>query len=279
MGGYASIEEFQKQGIELDSLSNAAFWIHQRQDLIAAVVNHRIPKTNYDHTGLGRSFDPADRLTWTKRGTCIHAEVIKFCFGSSRGSIDDFKAVLSELEQWDRCKPDVFTPVFYREQDPLEGRPFPDICFTLDDCGKYMRTQTLLIVSLLIYVTQAMAIAYYYFSMLLMAIHDPTVPRMGPALLESQKQVEVWNLFHCFNEQSNNLSIRLQKEVIYYLRLLCGIVCSNPVPPARTVCCLAISQCTTTPKPLPCSYIRPTNPFSVIRWGMGDRHKRTESYA
>lgn len=132
LGGYASIEEFQNKGIELDSLSNAAFWIHQRQELIAAVVNHRIPKTNYDHTGL----DPADRLTWTKRGTCIHAEVIKFCFGSSRGSIDNFKAVVSELEQWDRYKPDVFTPVFYREQDPLEGRPFPDICFTLDDCGK-----------------------------------------------------------------------------------------------------------------------------------------------
>lgn len=50
---------------------------------------------------------------------------------------------MSELEQWDRCKPNEFTPVFYREQDPLEGRPFPDICFTLDDCGKWMRTQSL----------------------------------------------------------------------------------------------------------------------------------------
>lgn len=88
LGGYASIEEFQKQAIEL---SNAAFWVHQRQDLIAAVASHRVPKTNYDNTGLDRSFNPTDRLMWTKRGTCLHAEVIKFCFGSSRSSTEDFK--------------------------------------------------------------------------------------------------------------------------------------------------------------------------------------------
>lgn len=141
LGGYASIEEFQKQAIEMDSLSNAAFWIHQRQDLIAAVANHRVPKTNYDNTSLDRSFDPADRLTWTKRGTCLHADVIKFCFGSSRTSIEDFKLIMSQLEQWNRCKPDDFTPVFYREHDLLEGRHFPEICFTLDDCGEYTETQ------------------------------------------------------------------------------------------------------------------------------------------
>lgn len=136
LGGYASIEEFQKQAIEMDSLSNASFWIHQRQDLIASIANHRVPKTNYDHTGLDRSFNPADRLTWTKRGICIHAEVIKFCFGSSKTSIEDFEVVVTQLEQWDRRKPNDFTPVFYREHNPLEGRHFPDICFTLDDGGK-----------------------------------------------------------------------------------------------------------------------------------------------
>lgn len=35
----------------------------------------------------------------------------------------------------------------------------------------------------------------------------------------------------------------------HYLRLLCGIACSNPVPPARTISCVAISQCTEPPPP------------------------------
>lgn len=51
----------------------------------------------------------------------------------------------------------------------------------------------LVIVPFLTLEIPAMAMAYHCFSMLLMAIHDPTVPKMGPEFLESQKRVKVWS--------------------------------------------------------------------------------------
>ncbi|KAJ4248806.1 hypothetical protein NW762_012644 [Fusarium torreyae] len=203
LGGYAFVAEVQEQALELDDLGNAAFWVHQRQDLIVAISNHRAPKTDPNRTGLDRSFGSANTKTWAKRATCLHAEVVNFCFDSATATKDGFSEIMAKLEQWDRCKPAVFKPVLYRESDASLSTSLPDICFTVDEC--------------------AMAWAYHLFSRLLMAIHDPAVPRMGPDFIQGQT--------------------RVKKEVSHYLRLLCGIASSNPVPPARTVVCLAISQC------------------------------------
>lgn len=46
----------------------------------------------------------------------------------------------------------------------------------------------------LMFAVPALAVGYYFFSMLLMVVHDPAMPRMGPEFLESQKRVKVGRL-------------------------------------------------------------------------------------
>ncbi|KAJ4264536.1 hypothetical protein NW762_005738 [Fusarium torreyae] len=54
-----------------------------------------------------------------------------------------------------------------------------------------------------------------------MLVHDPRMPKVGAQYLESQKKTK--------------------EQILYYLRMLCGLACASPVPPARGVTCLAVS--------------------------------------
>lgn len=133
------MEESRQQvlHLEVDDLRNAAFWVHQRQDLVAAVVNHRGPRTRFNCVGLDLTFGPADGHTWAKRATCLHSEVVDFCFGSGFKSIEVFYGIMGRLEKWDQCKPEAFTPVSQAESGSSHDRIFPEVCFTVDFCGEY----------------------------------------------------------------------------------------------------------------------------------------------
>ena len=78
-----------------------------------------------------------------------------------------------------------------------------------------------------------------------MTVFDPVVPRIGPKCLEAQKIIKVG----CTSLRLKGVvsNSQIQDTVLRYLRLLCGIACCNPVPPARVVSCLAISQCKCCP--------------------------------
>ncbi|KAK7903657.1 hypothetical protein LTR67_001677 [Exophiala xenobiotica] len=172
LGGYASVAESQ-QHIQLSTslLSTAAFWIHQRQDAFNALINQRLPKTDLDCSGLDRSTSFADADTWAKRATCLHAETVCFCFSSDATSKDKYDNLLQRLEDWNQHKPDIFSPVFHQERDIMQGRHFPEICFLWDCC--------------------AFALSYHYLSMLLMTVYDPSVPKIGPLMLEGRKRIDV----------------------------------------------------------------------------------------
>lgn len=141
LGGYASVAEFQarNQHRRWAGLSQAAFWVHQRQDAYNALINQRAPATDLERSGLDRSAAPADEYTWAKRTTCLNAEVVDFCLGPDAGSTERYHSISARLQEWDRCKPDVFKPVFFRDRDPSGGRFFPDICFLLDYCCEYLQ--------------------------------------------------------------------------------------------------------------------------------------------
>lgn len=55
----------------------------------------------------------------------------------------------------------------------------------------YPERKIVTVVSFLMFAMPALAVVYYFFSMLLMVVHDPAIPRMGPEFLESQKRVKV----------------------------------------------------------------------------------------
>ena len=134
LGGYASVAE---RGQHWVGLSNAAFWIHQRQDAFFALVHQQVPNTDLTRSGLDRSNAPAPDHIWAKRATCLNADVVRYCFGPDMGSAQKYYELMQRLENWDLYKPDTFRPVYYEERCPEAGRYFPDIYLLMDTCSKY----------------------------------------------------------------------------------------------------------------------------------------------
>ncbi|KAG5799763.1 hypothetical protein H9Q69_001274, partial [Fusarium xylarioides] len=136
LGGYASVAEPITKDLPWDGFRRTALWIHLRQDIFNAVINQRVPRTNVNRLGIDRSSSSADETTWAKRVLCLEAEVVGYCFGSEGSPIQQYKDLEARLEDWDRQKPQTFTPVFYQERDPSQGVPFPIISVLLDSCDK-----------------------------------------------------------------------------------------------------------------------------------------------
>ncbi|KAF4440320.1 ARCA-like protein [Fusarium acutatum] len=201
LGGYASVAESFRQDLPWEGFPQAALWIHLRQDIFNAVINQRVPRTNVHRLGIDRKSSPADETTWAKRVLCLEAEVIGYCFGHEGSSIQQHEALEARLEDWDRQKPQTFTPVFYQERDLSQGVSFPVVSVLLDSC--------------------AFGLSHYYFAMLMMLVHDPRMPKVGTQYLKCQKEIRI--------------------KILHFLRLLCGLASSSPVPPARGMTCLALS--------------------------------------
>ncbi|TVY68577.1 hypothetical protein Focb16_v002567 [Fusarium oxysporum f. sp. cubense] len=201
LGGYASVAESFRQDLPWEGFRQAALWIHLRQDIFNAVINQRVPRTNVNRLGIDRSSSPTDETTWAKRVLCLEAEVVEYCFSHEGSSIQRYTSLEVRLEDWDRQKPQTFTPVFYQERDPSQGVSFPIVSVLLDSC--------------------VFALSHYYFAMLMMLVHDPRMPKVGTQYLECQKEIRI--------------------KILHFLRLLCGLASSSPVPPARGMTCLALS--------------------------------------
>lgn len=211
----------QSQNPQMTGLMEAAFWVHQRQDVYNAILNQRLPRTDLLWSGLDRSVSPAPENVWAKRATCLNADVVEFCFAVD-SSIKRYRKVMRDLDAWYTHKPETFEPVYFIPADLARGRFFPKICMLSDVC--------------------AFALSYYYFCMLMMAVYDPTVPRIGKRVSEGRETVKVSLVLESICADDTWLTTA-QRNVLEYLRILCGLACSNPVPPARVVTCLAISQC------------------------------------
>lgn len=136
LGGFAFVAAVQEESREWEGLRNAALWLHQRQDVFNAILNQRPPKTNLTFCNIDRSMKEADEDIWAKRSTCLTADVATFCFGPEASSVIKYAALKEQLEQWERCKPPSFDPIYYVERDVALGRFFDDIWITLDACGE-----------------------------------------------------------------------------------------------------------------------------------------------
>jgi hypothetical protein len=117
-------------------LRNAAYWIHQRQDVYWCIVHQRAPKTDLGRSGLDRSTAPADECTWAKRATCLNAEVVGMIFGPDAGSVKNYVTIMRKLEAWFSNLPDTFLPAHYKEADPEAQRFFPEIYVLIDSCSE-----------------------------------------------------------------------------------------------------------------------------------------------
>lgn len=81
--------------------------------------------------------DEDDIYLWTKISTALAAEAAALCFGVGSHSEIAFDGLQQKLENWSIKKPVAFTPIYYDERDPTEGRFFPDVRFALDTCREF----------------------------------------------------------------------------------------------------------------------------------------------
>lgn len=240
LGGYASIEAAQHQDHVWTGLGNSALWIHQRQDVYNAILNQRLPRTDPDKCGIDRSMSPADDCIWAKRASCLASEVVSFCFGPDVASVEKYQCVSRRLDEWAMHRPDTFNPVYYAEADPSSGRFFPELCLLIEPCGRFQTISQDHACRRMLTTELVHGFAYFQLALLLMAVYDPTRPKIGPRYVEMREQTKVRPTVDlCFLR----LTQVRKAHVLQHLRILCGIAICNQVPPARNVACLAISQC------------------------------------
>jgi hypothetical protein len=136
MGGFAFVAAAQEDSQQLEGLRKAAFWVHQRQDVHNAIFNQQPPKTDLRMCGIDRSMNEASEDVWAKRAACLAADVVTFCFGPEAASVETYRELRHRLDRWQTSNPPSFIPLYSSERDMSTGQFFPEICLTLDACGK-----------------------------------------------------------------------------------------------------------------------------------------------
>ncbi|KAE8370295.1 hypothetical protein BDV27DRAFT_152181 [Aspergillus caelatus] len=155
---YEEISEVQNENRPWqEGLGRGAFWIHQRQDMINAILNQRPNKADLTFCGLNRIPNDPNPETWAKRSTCA-------------SSIERCEALRHQLDCWDMHKPPCYAPFFHGDLSHRTGDAFPEITFTLD--------------------AAIVGVAYYHLSMLLMAIYNPQQLKIGLLHVKSRQQIE-----------------------------------------------------------------------------------------
>lgn len=88
-------------------------------------------------------------------------------------------------------------------------------------------------------ITAVMGMQYNTLAHMLLVVHDPTIPQLGPSHKQSRAVVDVGKSPLC---KFSSLTHQLQRMVQEDVRTLCGVAQSNPrVFPCKFVACFAIA--------------------------------------
>jgi hypothetical protein len=178
----------------------AIYWAAFRQELWISLMTQRPFKLHI--FPAARSLEPANDSIWATRTIAHLADVSNFVFGEDRHSIFRYNQLMDENKSWTQCRPDSFDPFYFRQDRDGSGRNFPDIRFHQK--------------------THVMGTQYHLLAQMLLVVHDPTIPQLGPIHKASRAVVD--------------------KTVQDNVRTLCGVAQSNPkVFPCKFVACFAIA--------------------------------------
>lgn len=183
-------------------------------------------QSNLDRCNIDRSLDPTDDCTWANRIVVHCAEVINFCFSDDDHTVRRWAELKEYNQQWVKAVPGSFSPIYFQEAERESGEVFPQIWHIGDSHGKsgpssHTNFITTTRTSLMGSVT---GIQHYILSMILLAVYNPRLPRLGPG----QKAA----------------LLGVDDEVKTNIRSLCGMALSNrKTPPHMITACMGISMC------------------------------------
>jgi hypothetical protein len=178
----------------------AIYWAAFRQELWISLMTQRAFKLHI--FPADRSLEPANDSIWATRTIAHLGDVSNFVFGEGRNSIARYNQLMDENRSWTQCRPDSFDPYYFRQDRDGSGRNFPDIRFHQK--------------------THVMGTQYNLLAHMLLIVHDPTIPQLGPAHKASRAVVD--------------------RTVQDNVRTLCGVAQSNSKWfPCKFVACFAIA--------------------------------------
>ncbi|CAI6329320.1 unnamed protein product [Periconia digitata] len=178
----------------------AIYWAAFRQELWISLMTQRAFQLHI--FPADRSFDPADDSIWATRTIAHLGDVCNFAFGEQRHSVIRYDQLMEENKSWRMQRPDSFDPFFHRQDRDGSGRSFPDIRFHEK--------------------THVMGHQYNTLAHLLLVVHNPSIPQLGPSHKHARRVVD--------------------QTVQDHVRTLCGVAMSNhKVYPGKFVACFAIA--------------------------------------
>ncbi|KAF2006257.1 hypothetical protein P154DRAFT_255910 [Amniculicola lignicola CBS 123094] len=182
------------------SFRQAIYWAAFRQELWISLMTQRPFQLHI--FPADRSLEPAPDSIWATRTIAHLGDVCNFAFGEERHSVARYRQLLDENRAWRVRRPDSFDPFFFRQDRDASGRNFPDIRF-------HERTHV-------------MGKQYNTLAHVLLVVHDPAIPQLGPSHKQSRQVVD--------------------KMVQEDVRTLCGVAMSNlNAFPCKFVACFAIA--------------------------------------
>lgn len=204
-GTYASMR--QEVESHLQSYQHASFRIALRQECARAFMKQQPIGLDLQAWSVLESFDEAEDFVWADRHLYHLARVLQFCFDNeTRGQQHTRR--WEELSQWNKLweenKPFSFAAIHYKEPDRTSGEVLPEIWFLSE--------------------IHALATQYLDLSRILLAVYNPTLPRLGPGAALAQKKT----------------SAKIREAVLQ----LCGIAVSmSGCEPALIQACMAVALC------------------------------------
>ena len=179
-GSLASIES---------SVVKACFWVHIRTEIYYSFVEQQVLRVNLDDCIFPELIAPATGIAWQNRIVWITALVLQWAFSGNQ-TADRWRELYALLEQWEASRPKTFDPIYYRKEDQNSGRYYPEIWYAYPEHSKsyeyFHRQPTYLIISTTVDGNQHVLI-----SQIVLAIHDPTVPKMGARAQIAKAKIEV----------------------------------------------------------------------------------------
>ncbi|OMP88706.1 hypothetical protein BK809_0005427 [Diplodia seriata] len=195
-------------------LRRAAYWSAFRQEVWIAPQTQQPVGMDPAVCGyvVDHGFGAAPDWVWCERAIAHCGAAMNVTLGTATGmgreeQVARWRALMEENERWWRSVPAGFEPFFggwERCGEDGEGGMFPDVRFQAD--------------------WHVMGYSYTIEAHLLLVVHDPTVPKLGPLRRRAVAEMD-----------------EKAKEDV---RKLCGLAQSNEfAPPASLIACMAVALC------------------------------------
>ena len=187
---------------ESSQLRQAVFWIHLDQEIYNAYIHQRSVRTDFSLRDIESYTEDKGDDMWVHKILYITAFVSKWAFGEDP-SQSRWRELCRMVDDWEEKRPLSFDALYFRNRNPQQGRFFAEVCYATDEA---------------IYASHI-----FYMAKLLLATHDPSIPRIGPRVKFAVTA--------------------MQETALSYVRTMVGsAVCNNYVP-ARFTASLAVIIC------------------------------------